>query len=248
MKDNKLYGLLGKGIDYSFSKTYFTNKFDVEKFNCQYENIDVAEIGEFLDYLANNIERLQGFNITIPYKENIFQFLDEVDEVAEEIGAVNCVKIIDGSYLKGYNTDAYGFEESLKTLLKKPLKALIFGTGGASKAIAYTFKKLKIEFKFVSRNPKENQLSYEDITKEKLQEYLLLINTTPLGTKNKLENEVLNIPFTNITAEHILYDLVYNPAETLFLKKGKENNAVIKNGLEMLELQADKSWEIWNES
>ena len=243
-----LFGLLGKNIAYSFSKTYFTNMFDREKLNHQYQNIDVAVLDDFLIFLTNNIETLKGFNITIPYKEDIFKYLDDVDSVAKEIGAVNCVKIIDKQFLKGFNTDTFGFKNSLKPLLKKHhTKALILGTGGASKAIAFTLKKLNIVFKLVSRNPTKNQLSYTDLNKDLIEQYSLIINTTPLGTKGKLEVEFPNIPYNYITDKHLLYDLIYNPKETIFLKKGKEKGASIKNGLEMLELQAYKSWEIWND-
>ena len=241
-----LFGLLGRNIAYSFSKKYFTAKFKKESLPHQYQNIDIENIDDLLDFLANNIEDLKGFNVTIPYKEAIFKYLDEIDAVAEEIQAVNCVKIIDKHYLKGFNTDAYGFEKSIKPLLQSHhKKALILGTGGASKAVAFTLKKLDIEYKFVSRNPKENQLSYDGLNKEILDKFTVIINTTPLGTFGKLETDFPKIPYAFITKKHLLYDLIYNPKETIFLKKGKEKGAKIKNGLEMLQLQADKSWEIW---
>lgn len=243
-----LFGLLGKKIAYSFSKKYFTNKFSKENLPHQYQNIDIEYIEDLLDFLANNIANLKGFNVTIPYKESIFKYLDEMDAVAEEIQAVNCVKIIDQQYLKGFNTDAYGFENSLKPHLQSQhKKALILGTGGASKAVAFTLKKLDITYKFVSRNPKENQFSYDALNKVILTDFTLIINTTPLGTFGKLETEFPKIPYEFITKKHLLYDLIYNPNETIFLKKGKEKGARIKNGLEMLQLQADKSWEIWME-
>ena len=243
-----LFGLLGKDISYSFSKKYFTTKFTSEKLNHQYINIDIKHIDDLLDFLANNIDALEGFNITIPYKEAIFKYLDDISDEAKQIGAVNCVKITDKQYLTGFNTDAYGFEKSINPLLEKHhTKALILGTGGASKAVAYTLEKLKIEYRFVSRNPKENQFSYQDLDKNILDEYAIIINTTPLGTKNKSENLFPNIPYQFLTNKHLLYDLIYNPIETVFLKKGKEKGAKIKNGLEMLALQADKSWEIWTD-
>lgn len=242
----KIYGLLGKNIFYSFSKKFFTDKFISEKLDCQYVNIDLEEINLILDFLTENIEKLKGFNVTIPYKEAIFYYLDDVDSIAKEIGAVNCVKVIDKQYLKGFNTDAYGFENSIKPLIKKHhKKALILGTGGASKAVAYTLNKLKIDCNIVSRNPKGNQFSYEELNKDIISNYHLIINTTPLGTKDKFENECPDIPYQFLSKNHLLYDLIYTPEITLFLKKGKEKGTEIKNGLEMLELQAEKSWEIW---
>lgn len=242
-----IYGLLGKNISYSFSKKYFTDKFNMANLACTYRNFDLNTINELPSILDQNINFLKGFNITIPYKEAIFQYLDEVDLIAKEIGAVNCVKIIDTYYLKGFNTDAYGFENSLKSLLKKQhKKALILGTGGASKAIAFVLKKLQIGFVFVSRNPTEKQISYANLSKKIIESHQLIINTTPLGTKNSSESDCPNIPYKFISDNHLLFDLIYNPNETVFLKKGKEKGANIKNGLEMLELQAEKSWEIWN--
>lgn len=244
----KTYGLLGKNISYSFSKKFFTDKFLKENLNNEYENFDIQSINELPEVLDRNISTLTGFNVTIPYKEEIFNYLDEVDATANEIKAVNCVKIIDKYYLKGYNTDAYGFEKSLEPLLKAiPKKALILGTGGASKAVAFILKKLNIEVLFVSRKPNSNQIAYLDLSKEIIATHTLIINTTPLGTKGDLELIAPNIPYQFLSKEHILYDLIYNPSETLFLKKGKEKDATIKNGLEMLQLQAKKSWEIWNE-
>jgi len=244
----KLYGLLGKNISYSFSKKYFTYKFNEANLDCTYKNFDLNSINELPEILDANIDYLKGFNVTTPYKETIFNYLDEVNQVAKEIGAVNCVKIIDKYYLKGYNTDAYGFGNSLKPLLKKQhKKALILGTGGASKAVAFVLKKLGIDFKFVSRNPVEKQISYINLSKNSIENHTVIINTTPLGTKNNSEKECPNIPYQFINDKHLLFDLIYNPKETVFLKKGKEKGATIKNGLEMLELQAEKSWEIWNE-
>ncbi len=242
-----LFGLLGKNIAYSFSKKYFTKKFNTENLNHQYENIDLDNIDNLTAFLLKNKTNLKGFNVTIPYKQDVFQFLDQIDTVAQEIGAVNCVKIIGNQHLKGFNTDAYGFEQSILPLLKKRhKKALILGTGGASKAVAYTFNKLQIEYKFVSRNPQKNQLSYSSLTKDIIKEYKVIVNTTPLGTKGKSEDECANIPYQYIGKKHLLYDLIYNPKKTLFLKKGKKKGAKTKNGLKMLKLQADKSWEIWN--
>ncbi len=245
----KMFGLLGKNISYSFSKKFFTEKFNSQKLPYIYQNFDIDTITKLPEILKENLASLKGFNVTIPYKEAVFQYLDEVDVVAEEINAVNCVKLTKKNHLKGFNTDAFGFRESLKPLLKKQhKKALILGTGGASKAVAYVLKELGISFLLVSRNPKNKQeIPYNKVTDEIIKTHTLIINTTPLGTKGALENQHPDIPFNAINKTHLLYDLIYNPEKTMFLKKGLENGATIKNGLEMLELQAEKSWEIWNE-
>lgn len=244
------YGIIGKNISYSFSKKYFTKKFMQLKLNHHsYENFDIQSIDDLPLILNENINSLKGLNITIPYKEKIFKYLDEVDENAKNIGAVNTIKISDEYKLKGYNTDFYGFEKSLKPLLKNHInKALILGTGGASKAIAFVLNKLEIEFKFVSRMPvNEQTISYSDLTKKIMNKYHLIINCTPLGTFPEVEN-FPDIPYQYLTNKHILYDLIYNPIETTFLSKGKKMGATIKNGEQMLILQADKAWEIWNSS
>lgn len=190
-------------------------------------------------------QQLQGLNVTIPYKEQIIPFLTEIDPAAAEIGAVNTIKIIDGK-LHGYNTDCYGFEMSLRPLLqeKTDYKALIFGTGGAAKAVQYVFKKLEIPYQLVSRTPQKGGYTYGDLTTSVIQNHLLLINTTPLGMY-PLVDAAPFLPYQAISTRHILYDLVYNPEKTLFLKRGATQGAVIKNGLEMLHLQAEKAWEIW---
>ncbi len=243
----KTFGLLGKNISYSFSKKYFTEKFTKENLPYKYLNFDLNSIEDLPEILSNYIDSLKGLNVTIPYKEAISKYLDEIDDEAEKIGAVNTIKIVDQYYLKGYNTDVYGFEKSLLPLLKKHHNsALIFGTGGASKAIKHVLKKLEIPFMVVSRNPVSNQLSYSGLTEKIIKDHKLLINCTPLGTHPKTE-ECVQIPFHAIGKKHLLYDLIYNPAETLFLKKGREQGATTKNGLEMLQLQADKSWDIWND-
>ncbi len=240
-----LFGLLGKNIAYSFSENYFSEKFKSENLPFKYQNFDIPTISELPILLNDKIENLIGFNVTIPYKEKIVNYLDDVDTIANEIGAVNTVKIVDNTYLKGYNTDCYGFEKSLKPLLKPThKKALILGTGGASKAIKFVLKKLNISFKEVSRTPNSNQFSYTDITKNILNEYTIIINCTPVGTFPNTELAP-KIPYLFLTKEHLLFDLIYNPKETLFLKNGKKQGATIKNGLEMLKLQAEKSFEIW---
>lgn len=242
------YGIIGKNISYSFSKKYFTKKFIQLKLNHHsYENFDIQSIDELPLILNKNTPYLKGINVTIPYKEEVFKYLDEFEEDAKTIGAVNTIKILSNYRLKGYNTDVYGFEKSLKPLLKKHInKALVLGTGGASKAIAFVLKKLKIEFKFVSRSPiNEHTISYSDLTNKIINNHHLIINCTPLGTFPKIEN-FPDIPYQYLTNKHFLYDLIYNPVETSFLSKGKEMGAVIKNGEQMLILQADKAWEIWN--
>lgn len=242
------FGIIGKNISYSFSKKYFTKKFIQLKLNHHsYENFDIQSIDELPLILNKNTPYLKGINVTIPYKEEVFKYLDEFEEDAKTIGAVNTIKILNNYRLKGYNTDVYGFEKSLKPLLKKHInKALVLGTGGASKAIAFVLKKLEIEFKFVSRSPiNEQTISYSDLTNKIINNHHLIINCTPLGTFPKIEN-FPDIPYQYLTNKHFLYDLIYNPVETSFLSKGKEMGAVIKNGEQMLILQADKAWEIWN--
>lgn len=213
-------------------------------------NFELDSIQDFPG-IFNRGKNICGLNCTIPYKQQIMQFMDEIEEEAAEIGAVNTVKIIQRNgrkILKGYNTDLYGFENSLRPMLEeKHKKALILGTGGASKAIRYLFDKIGIEYLSATTKNEldEKEISYKQIDKELMNDFLIIINATPLGTFPKVD-AYPEIPYGFVTPDHVLYDLVYNPAETLFLKKGKEQGAKIKNGLEMLHLQAIKSWEIWN--
>jgi shikimate dehydrogenase len=242
------FGLLGKNISYSFSSGYFTKKF--EKLNLKkhkYVNFDIPEIKDFPSIIEET-PNLKGMNVTIPYKEEVIQYLDKLDETAKEIGAVNTIKFTKRGDLKGYNTDIFGFENSIKPFLKKHhKKALILGTGGASKAVAYAFKRNDINFKFVSRNPSEkNQISYKDLSEEILEEYTVIVNCSPIGTFPNV-NDAPKIPYQFISDKHLLFDLIYNPEETAFLKKGKEKGAAIKNGYQMLELQAEEAWRIWND-
>ncbi len=240
----KSYGLLGRNISYSFSKGYFSEKFEQEALDCEYNNFDLQQIDNIKEIIKE--QQIEGFNVTIPYKEEILSYLDELDPIAKEIGAVNVVKIDKNQKLKGYNSDYFGFVESLKPLLNKNIKkALILGTGGASKAIAYALNNLEITSVFVSRNPDFNELSYADIDEDIMHAYPLLINCTPLGTHPNIHNYP-DIPYEYITKNHVLYDLIYNPSETTFMKKGKEKGATVSNGLQMLTLQAEKAWEIWN--
>ncbi|WP_313514063.1 shikimate dehydrogenase [Sphingobacterium sp.] len=246
----KQLGLIGYPLGHSFSKKYYLEKFSNEGIkHIDYDLYPLSTIEEFPSLYLNNPE-FYGVNVTIPYKQDVMQYLTELSDEAREIAAVNCIQIrheADGVKLKGFNTDAYGFEKSLEPLLKpNHSKALIFGNGGATKAVAYSLKKLGIDFKIVSRTKSEDNLSYEDLSEELIQNTPLLINCTPLGTFPKTE-ECPALPYHAISSEHLLYDLIYNPEETLFLKKGKERGAAIKNGYEMLVLQAEKNWEIWNQ-
>ena len=246
--NNILFGLLGKNISYSFSKTYFSKKFmNLQLTNHKYVNFDIENIEDFLEILSKYKKSLKGCNVTIPYKESIFNYLDEIDRTASEIGAVNTIKFSSDGKLVGYNTDVVGFEKSLIPLLKTHhTKALILGTGGASKAVAYVLKKLDIDYFKVSRNPIDNlALAYADISNQLLNEYSLIINCSPLGTYPNI-NEKPMIPYQFLTSKHLLYDLIYNPVETAFLIEGKKRGTQVKNGLEMLELQAEESWRIWN--
>ncbi len=239
-----IYGLLGRNISYSFSKNYFSEKFRKESLNCDYQNFDIKDIKELALILKN--QDIKGMNVTIPYKQEIISFLDELDPIAKEIGAVNVVKFDINGKLKGYNSDYYGFTESLKPLLNNSIKkAIILGTGGASKAIAYALNGLNIAPTFISRNPDFNELSYNDLDEDIMRDFKLIINCTPLGTHPNIENHP-SIPYEYVGKNHVLYDLIYNPEETTFMKKGKEKGATVSNGLQMLILQAEKSWEIWN--
>jgi len=241
----KKFGLLGKNIDYSFSRGYFKDKFETNKLDCTYNNFDLEAIEDF-ESLKTTETQLSGLNVTIPYKQVVLPYLDAIDSEAQEIGAVNTIKIENGR-LTGYNTDHFGFENSLKPHLKSHHKrALILGTGGASKAVAFALKKLGIHFEYVSRTPSSSvKYSYESLAIEGIENYQIIINCTPLGTFPDV-HKCPTIPYEHITSNHLLFDLIYNPEETLFLKHGNTKNATTLNGLEMLRLQAEKSWEIWN--
>lgn len=246
LEKNKFrYGLVGRDISYSFSRGYFKEKFsNLRLEHCSYENFDLKEIDEFKKVIGEN-DDIKGLNVTIPYKEAIIPYLNELDFQAEKIGAVNTIKFTPEG-LMGFNTDAYGFRKSLEHHLKRHhKKALVLGTGGASKAIAFVLDQLGIDFSFVSRNPSKNQLSYSDLTAEILNENLMVINSTPLGTHPEIEKKPA-IPYEHIGRKHLLFDLIYNPEKTAFLKEGELRDATICNGLQMLEFQAEKAWEIWN--
>ncbi len=248
-ENKKLFALVGRNISYSFSRGYFADKFaELELDDHSYVNFDLQSLEELTDKISENKLVLRGMNVTIPYKLEVFDFLDEVDEEAKKVGAVNTIKIEKNGKLIGFNTDVYGFQKSLEPLLKKHHKdALILGTGGASRAVAHVLESLDIEFAFVSRNKKDdgNYLQYDELNSELMNIYTLIINCTPLGTHPDIERAP-DIPYSCLNEKHLLYDLIYNPSETTFLKRGKERGATIKNGLEMLEQQAEKAWEIWN--
>ncbi len=240
----KKYGLIGKDIGYSKSKTFFQDKFVQENFDGTYDNFELNEIDELPTVLAKN--NLDGFNVTIPFKESIIPYLDELSDEAAKIKAVNTVKIVDQKKI-GYNTDAFGFMKALFPILESNhSRALILGTGGASKAVAYALEAMGIEYKFVSRSPKEGQLNYEDLNENNITDHKLIINATPLGTYPDIKQSP-KIPYDALSKTHLLYDLVYNPTLTEFLAKGKIRGAKIANGQAMLFHQANRSWTIWQE-
>lgn len=240
------FGLIGKNISYSFSKTHFTKKFEaLNLLDYSYENLDFQDITEFPIFLQNN-PNLKGLNVTIPYKETIIPYLDKLSKKATAIGAVNTIRFTKTGKLKGYNTDYYGFQKALEPLLQSHhKKALLLGTGGASKAVAYALRQMGIEATYVSRTSSENTIGYSQINALTFTEYQIIVNCTPLGTSPNVQ-AYPEIPYKYFTSNHIAFDLIYNPAETLFLQKAKQQGAIIKNGLDMLVYQAEKAWEIWN--
>mgnify|MGYP006162803471 FL=1 len=245
----RTFGLIGFPLSASFSKQFFADKFKTEGIkDCKYELHPVPQAKDMLDLIEAD-PLLCGLNVTIPHKVSVMPFMTELDDAAEKIGAVNCISIDqsgDKPRLKGYNTDVYGFEESLKPLLKAHhKKALIFGDGGAAMAVKYVFNKLQIPFISVVRNAHPNAVLYSSVTKDVLEEYTILVNTTPLGMFPNIDS-FPPIPYQHLSEQHLAYDLVYNPEETQFLAKAKAQGAAIKNGLEMLHLQAERSWDIWN--
>lgn len=245
----KLYGLLGYPLGHSFSAKYFAEKFAHEGIDAEYKNFEFAHVEDALAYLTQQ-DALQGFNVTIPHKQAIMPYLSGLSAEAEAIGAVNvvCVKHqTDGSVkLFGCNSDVVGFSNSIKPLLRPDIhtKALVLGTGGASKAVMYGLCKLGVEPIYVSRTSKVGQLTYDELTPEVMSEHKVIVNCTPLGMFPKVD-ACPDIPYQYLTPDHLLYDLVYNPLETLFMKRGAEQGAMVKNGLEMLHLQAEAAWEDW---
>lgn len=245
------YGLIGFPLKHSFSIGYFNEKFKAESINAEYVNFEIPSIEDFMEVIDENPD-LCGLNVTIPYKEQVIPFLDELDkDTARRIGAVNVIKIIrqkgKKAKLIGYNSDIIGFTQSIQPLLQPHHKrALILGTGGSSKAAYYGLLDLGIQSIFVSRTKRgENIITYEEITPDIIQEYTVIVNCTPVGMYPKADY-CPYLPYKHLTPKHLLYDLLYNPNETLFMKKGKEQGATVKNGLEMLLLQAFAGWEIWN--
>src|SRR5688572_4310602 len=244
----KVFGLIGATVSHSFSKSYFDEKFFREGLrDYHYELFPLKTITD-LETLLKDTKGLTGLNVTIPYKEQVIKYLDEVDSFAKKVGAVNVIKIKDGK-LKGYNTDSEAFYKTIEKWIPKDqaIKALILGTGGSSKAVMEALKKLEIEFTLVSREAKKDILTYKYLEKhpQTISESLLIINTTPLGMSPNTET-MPSIDFEHIGPDHFVYDLIYNPARTMFLQKAEMRGAKIKNGLEMLHIQAEKSWVIWN--
>jgi shikimate dehydrogenase len=240
----KKFGLIGYPLEHSFSKFYFTEKFKKEGIQATYENFSLTNIDNLKTILSQN--KVDGFNVTIPYKESIIHLLDDIDSEAKIVGAVNCVKI-SNNQLIGYNTDIIGFEKSFLSFIsaiQTPKKALVFGTGGANKAVVHILKKHQIPFLQVSRNEILNGITYSDIDEKTMQEYSILINTTPVGMYPKIE-EVLPIPYHLITDKHFVFDLVYNPEKSKLLSIAENQGAQIKNGLDMLHIQAEEAWKIF---
>jgi shikimate dehydrogenase len=243
---DKLYGIIGYPLGHSFSKKYFTEKFALEGiFDCSYETFPIKTIDELKDVLNKN-HNLSGFNITIPHKQSILSYVDDITKLPGGLTACNCVKIV-AEKIIGYNTDVVGFEQSLLPQLKKyHSSALILGNGGAAEAVKFVLNKLGIAFKVVSRKLRDgSDLIYADLNEAIIAENLLIINTTPLGTFPNVD-DCADIPYQYLTEKHFLYDLIYNPTETLFLQKGAAKGATIKNGYDMLLIQAEESWRIWN--
>jgi shikimate dehydrogenase len=249
------YGLIGHPLGHSFSKDYFTKKFEREGLDCEYNNYDLEDLS-----MVRQL-KLSGFNVTIPYKEAIIPYLDELDPVAAEVGAVNTVKVLPDGRLKGFNTDVIGLEASLSLIPHPALRipnsefripnsefrippSLLLGTGGASKAVQYVLRKHRIPFHLVSRDPEKGDFTYQDLSPEVIKTHLLIINATPVGMFPNVE-EAPSLPYEALSPDHVLLDLIYNPEETLFLRHGREHGATILNGLTMLHAQADATWEIF---
>ena len=238
------FGLIGKDISYSFSKKFFTQKFINEGLNnCSYENYDISSIYKLLEVL--NDSKIKGLNVTIPYKESVIELLNHIDPIAKKIGAVNTIKIDKQNKLLGYNTDYIGFKQSLESNISNQKRALILGTGGASKAIVYALKTLNIKTLLVSRKNREECITYKDVSNQIIKDHTIIINCTPLGTYPNIE-ECPKIPYQYITERHLCFDLIYNPIKTKFLILSEKKGASIINGNEMLENQAMESWKIWN--
>jgi len=244
----RLFGLIGYPLTHSFSKQYFEEKFRNENLkNCRFENFSISSIDQLSNVLRSGGEMLKGLAVTIPYKKSIIGFLDNIEHLPEELTACNCIRIEKGKLI-GYNTDITGFEKSITPLLKPThMNALVLGNGGAAKAVIFVLKKLGIDFKIVSRKKQGiAAFTYNELTKDIIREHTLIINTTPLGMYPDIDKCPL-IPYGYITTNHLLYDLIYNPQQTYFLKRGEEKGALIKNGMEMLIIQAEENWKLWNQ-
>jgi shikimate dehydrogenase len=236
------FGLIGRNLEHSFSASYFDSKFKEQCLPHTYENLEFESI---MDINRPQLLAFEGFNVTIPYKQEIISLLDSLSPEATIIGAVNCIEQRDGELI-GHNTDAYGFRTALRPFLKSyHRKALILGTGGASSAVRFVLDELGVEYLMVSREPKEGQLAYNELNDKALEFFPFIVNTTPLGMFPDIDSAP-EIPYSNLTDKNFLFDLVYNPAETVFLKNGREYGAQILNGRSMLEFQAEKSWQIWS--
>ena len=247
----KIYGLIGKSLSHSFSMDFFNQKFIAEEIDASYINFEIEEVSDLMSILSE-YPNLNGLNVTSPYKEQVIQYMDELDETAKLVGAVNVIKILSSGTagdlrLIGYNSDFIGFKNSLEPfLIPEMTKSLVLGTGGASKAVKAVLESLGIEVSLVSRRKSATTFTYEELTKQMIHEHKIIINTTPLGTYPHVET-CPDIPYRFITPSHLCYDLVYNPSETTFMKKTAEHGAIVKNGLEMLLLQAFESYRIWTE-
>ena len=244
MKENKIYGLIGKNIDYSFSKNFFSKKFKNENINCKYLNFDIQNISDFKSVISD--KNISGLNVTIPYKEDVIKYLDEISNDAKSIGAVNTIKISNNK-LTGHNTDHIGFTKSIDKIdeFKNIESALILGSGGASKAIQFALDNMKIKYTIVSRSNSIKCINYNQVSEKIIKNHKLIVNCTPLGTFPEIE-KCPEIDYRFLSPFNILYDLVYNPKQSNFLRKGVNAGCKIKNGLEMLEIQAIESWKIWN--
>lgn len=243
----KVYGLIGYPLVHSFSKNYFNQKFQSENINAEYVNFEIPDVGDLMEIVAEN-ENLCGLNVTIPYKEQVIPFLDEIDDEAREVGAVNVIKFIRSKgelKLKGFNSDIIGFTDSIRSMLKPyHTAALVLGTGGAAKAVSYSLRKLGLEVQMVSRRKSAETLVYEELTKNDMKMHKVIVNTTPLGMYPDVDS-CPDIPYKYLTPQHLCYDLLYNPDETKFMSMAREAGAEVKNGLEMLLLQAFASYAIW---
>lgn len=249
-REEKVYGLIGFPLVHSFSRTYFNQKFESEGINARYVNFEIPDIGDLMEVLSEN-PGLAGLNVTIPYKQQVIPYLSELDPLARRIGAVNVIKIIRGKKendfkLKGYNSDCHAFADSLRPMLKKCHRgALVLGSGGASRAVCVGLEELGVKPQVVSRTPGEGVITYADITPEVMAAHKVIVNTTPLGMYPHVD-ECPDIPYHLMDSDYLCYDLLYNPEETLFMKRAASYGAETKNGLEMLLLQAFESWDIWN--